>query len=31
MLIDHYVSYIQDDIFPNGLAALGQCHNADEI
>ena len=31
MLIEQYVSYINDDIFPNGLSALNQCQNPDEL
>ena len=29
--LDEYVSYIEKDIFPNGLLALQQCKNAEEL
>lgn len=31
MLIEQYTTYIEQDIFPNGLNALNQCKNADEL
>lgn len=31
MIIEKYLAFIEEDIFPNGILALRECKNAEEL